>query len=301
MAGSSAPSPAMAGGLAPLALLLALAGLLATDLDAVDEGMMRGAIGRDLVRIADLASLRGTEGSAGPTATMPVTVIPEGGPGWLGAAAEAAVEADPVFTSGEPHLLRVDLVEHARCYGVRSQLWRQGWSLRAPDPLWVTPAPWVALLSLLAGAGWAGLRRRLAGGLALAGVLAQLLVLALPWPPGFARPSLQDRWHDGPLGHAVVELARALPDASVAIGAGVVTLCLVLMIFDHRRSSEAGGGVVAAGMLGVLGALAWLEAALRVGLVPWVAQPAGWLALVGAAGLWAWAGRRRSALERERA
>lgn len=279
--------------LAPLAVLLALAGLFVTDLAAVDEGVMRGAIGRDLVRVAELASLRGTEDSAAATATMPVSVVPEGGPGWLGAAAEAAVEADPIFTRGEPHLLRVELVEHARCYGVRSQLWRQGWSLRAPDPLWVTPAPWTVLLALLAGAGWAGLRRGLAGGLVAAGLLAQGLVMALPWPPGFARPSLQQTWQEGPLGHAVVELARALPDASVALGAGVVTLCTVLMIFDHRRSPQTGGGFVLAGMLGVLGALVWLEAGLRAGLGPWLMQPGGILAMAGSLVLWWWAWRRR--------
>lgn len=277
-----------------VALLLALAGLFATRLDAVDEGVLRGAIARDLVRIADLASLRGTEGASGPAATMPVSVIPEGGPGWLGPAAEAAVEADPIFTAGEPHLLRVELVEHARCYGVRSQLWRQGWSLRAPEPLWATPAPWVALWALLAGAGWAALRRRLAGGLVVAGLVGQLLVLALPWPPDFVRPSLEQTWRDGPLGHTIVELARALPDASVAFGAGVVTLCLVLVLFDHRRSSEAGAGIMAVGLLGVLGSLAWLEAALRAGLASWVQQPAGVLAMVGALGLWWWAWSRRS-------
>ncbi|MEX1362332.1 MAG: hypothetical protein AB1Z98_04355, partial [Nannocystaceae bacterium] len=151
----AAASPAW---LTALAMLLAMVGLLATDLDAVDEGVLRGAIGRDLVRIADLASLRGGPGPADSALSMPVDVIPEGGPGWLGRAAEAAVDADPIFTRGEPHLLRVELVEHDRTYGVRSQLWRQGWSLRAPEPLWVTPAPWVALMSLLAGAGWAGLR-----------------------------------------------------------------------------------------------------------------------------------------------
>ncbi|MEX1368962.1 MAG: hypothetical protein AB1Z98_37900, partial [Nannocystaceae bacterium] len=137
------------------------------------------------------------------------------------------------------------------------------------------------------------LRRGLAGGLVVSGLLAQLLVLALPWPSEFPRPSLQETWRDGPLGHAVVELARGLPDASAAIGAGVVTLCIVLMIFDHRRSPEGGGGLIGLGMLGVLGGLAWLEAALRAGLAPWAMQLGGGLALVGCALLWWWAWRRR--------
>jgi hypothetical protein len=273
---------------AVLAVLLALVGLLATDGEAVARGMVRAALLRDLDRLAALA---GVDPRTDPRAVLPVTVVQEGGPTWITEEAEAAVEADPVFARGEPHLLRVEVIEHAGAFGVRSQLWRQGWSLRAPEPLWVRPAPWVVLVALLAGAGWAWRRRSAMGGILLAGLVAQLLLWVRPWPAEFVRPSLQATWREGPLGHGVVAIARALPDASVAIGAGIVTLCAVLMIFDHRRSSEAGGGLVARGMLAVLGLLALAEASLRAGLVPWASQPAGMLALAGAAAAWWWAWR----------
>jgi len=276
-----------------LASLLALVGLLATDWEAVDRGLVRAALGRDLVRVAEMASLRPRAEVDPARASMPVTVVAQGGPAWVVDEARAAVEADPVFTRGEPHLFRVEVIEHGRTIGVRGQLWRQGWSLRAPEPLWVAAAPWVVLFTAMAGAGWAGLRRRLGGGLLLAGGLAQLLVRGLPWPASFERPTLQQSWREGPLGHAVIELARSLPDVSVALGAGIITLCVLLMLFDHRRSADRGGGLVAAGLVGVLGALGWLEASLRAGLGPWLVQPAGWVSLIGAAGLWGWAWQRR--------
>lgn len=271
---------------AVLAVIVALVGLWLTDAVAVERGVLRSALARDLARIA---ALGGLEAPADARATLPVTVVQEGGPTWIVEEAEAAVDADPVLTRGEPHLLRVEVIEHEGTFGVRGQLWRQGWSLRAPEPLWVQPAPWIVLVSLLAGASWAWRRRSPMGGCVLAGLVAQLLLLARPWPPGFVRPSLQATWSEGPLGSAVVALARALPDASVAIGAGVVTLCAVLMIFDHRRSSDVGVAVVARGMLAVLGLVALAEASLRAGLVPWAGQLGGALALCGAAALWGWA------------
>ncbi len=276
-----------------LALLVALVGLLLTDWSAVDRGALRSALGRDLVRITDLANLRPAGATADPRASMPVSVVQEGGPLWIAAEAEAAVDADPIFERGEPHLLRIEVVEAARTYGVRGQLWRQGWSLRAPEPLWISPAPWIVLLSALCGAGWAALRRRVGGGLMVAGLLAQGLMVALPWPAGFVRPTLQQTWQQGPLGHWVVELARTLPDVSVSVGAGVITLCALLMLFDHRRSSERGGSLLASGLVGVLGVALWVEASMRAGLWPWLSQPAGWAALLGALGLWWWAVRRR--------
>jgi len=273
---------------AGFAVLLSLVGLFITDPVAVARGVLRAMVARDLDRVAELAGL---DVPADARTTMPVTVVQEGGPTWITEEAEAAVDADPVFTRGEPHLLRVEVIEHEGTFGVRSQLWRQGWSLRAPEPLWARPAPWIVLAALWAGAAWAWRRRSPVGGLVLAGLVAQLLLLVHPWPTGFVRPSLQATWQDGPLGHGVVALARALPDASVAIGAGVMTLCAVLMIFDHRRSSEQGGGVVARGLLGVLGLLALVEASLRAGVVPFAGQLGGALALGGAAALWWWAWR----------
>ena len=276
-----------------LALLLALVGLLATDWSAVDRGTLRSALGRDLQRITALASLQPAAGAEQARASMPVRVAQEGGPLWVTDAAQAAIADDPIFVEGDPHLLRIEVVQQGRTYGVRGQLWRQGWSLRAPEPLWVTAAPWIVLLSALAGAGWASLRRAVGGGMMLAGLVAQGLLMALPWPGGFARPSLEQAWREGPLGDAVIALARGLPDVSVALGAGVITLCILLMLFDHRRSPGQGGGLVFAGLLGVIGGVLWLEASLRAGLGSWVQQPAGLVAVAGALGLWGWAWRRR--------
>jgi hypothetical protein len=268
--------------------LLVVVGLGLTDAEAVARGVVRSAVARDLERIAALAGLDGLDDGR---ATLPVTVVQEGGPTWIAEEAEAAVEADPVFVRGEPHLLRVEVVEHRGTFGVRGQLWRQGWSLRAPQPRWAQPAPWIVLVAALAGAGWVWQRRSVVGGLVVAGVVAQALLRVRPWPPGFVRPSLPATWREGPLGDGVVALARALPDASVAFGTGLVTLCAVLMLFDHRRSPDAGGGIVVRGMLGVLGGLALVEASVRAGLVPWGGQLGGALALGGAAGLWWWAWR----------
>lgn len=278
---------------AALAVLVALLGLWATDGVAVERGVVRSAVARDLDRIAVLAGLVPAAGADART-VMPVTVVQEGGPTWIVDEAEAAVASDPVFTRGEPHLLRIEVIEQGGTYGVRGQLWRQGWSLRAPEPLWVQPAPWIVLVSALAGAAWAWRRRgRFAQGVGLAGLVAQLLLWARPWPSGFVRPSLGETWREGPLGHAVLEVARGLPDVSVALGAGVVTLCAVLMVFDHRRSPGRGGGLVVMGTLAMLGLVAFIEASLRAGMVPWLTQPAGAVALAGAAGLWWWAWKGR--------
>lgn len=270
---------------AALLVALCVVGLAITDAEAVARGLVRGAVAHDLGRIRALAGL---DASPDGRTTLPVTVLQEGGPTWITEEAEAAVDADPVLVRGEPHLLRVEVLEPEGWLGIRSQLWRQGWSLRAPDPLWLEPAPWVVLASLLAGAAWVWTRRSPAGGLLLGGLVAQALSWARPWPAGLVRPSLQATWRDGPLGHATQALAQALPDAAVAIGAGVITLCAVLAVFDHRRSPETGGAAVAWGMLGVLGALALVEASLRAGLVPWATQPGGALALASAVALWGW-------------
>lgn len=287
---AASPRPSL---LAPFALLLALVGLFATDFAAIDRGVVGSAVGRDLVRITELATLRGSAGSASAAATMPVMVTQDGGPGWLTEAAEEAVDADPIFERGEPHLLQVEALQYGRVFGVRCQLWRQGWSLRAPQPLWATPAVWVPWMAALVGAGLALMRGRLAGAVVVMGLVAQGLMLSLPWPADFVRPSFSQTLAEGPLGHFVVELSRTMPDSSVAIGAGVVTLCALLMLFDHRRSPGEGGGLVVGGTLAVVGGLAWLEAALRAGVDVWLATPAGVVGALGLGVLWfvAWRGR----------
>lgn len=274
-----------------MALLLVWVGLVLTDRTAVEQGVVGDAIGRDLVRLADLAALRGSEAD-GPTASMPVMVTQDGGPGWLTAQAEAAVERDPVFERGDPHLLQVEVVEFRGVFGVRCQLWRQGWSLRAPQPLWVTPAPWVVWLSVLAGVAVAVVGRRLVAGLWVAALLVQWLLTALPWPADVPRVSWSATVEQGPLAHAVTELARALPEASGAFGAGVITLCVLLMIFDHRRAAE-GSTSLLAGAAAVLALAVWIEGATRAGLVPWLLTAGGAVSALGLSGLW-WGAWRRA-------
>jgi hypothetical protein len=91
---------------------------------------------------------------------------------------------------------------------------------------------------------------------------------------------------EGPIGGALVAWARGLPDSSLAIGAGVIVLCTILVVFDHRRSPSRGGMVLVRGLVGVAGLLLWLEAAARSGLFGWARTGAGALALVVLVAAW---------------
>jgi hypothetical protein len=90
-------------------------------------------------------------------------------------------------------------------------------------------------------------------------------------------------------------MARALPDSTTAFGLALVAACVVLIYFDHRRSRQRGGRLLLGGLLGLLGAAAWIEAAARMGAVGLLVSASGWIALIGIAGLWWVADRTRRA------
>jgi uncharacterized membrane protein YidH (DUF202 family) len=70
-----------------------------------------------------------------------------------------------------------------------------------------------------------------------------------------------------------------MDDTAVALAAGVVALTAVLAFFDHRRRERAKRQVPAgAAVLGVAGALAWVEAAGRASVGAWVGTALGLVA-----------------------
>lgn len=290
-AAPGAPKASRAGGwrwFACVALLVA--GLLALDKQATGAAAVRQVARLHLVELGRLAGVRDGEGRS-TGATLQVQVVQNGGELWVGEAIAAAVDDDPAFARGDaPHLITVEVVHAGPATAVRMGLWRRGWSLGAPRPVVARAAPWVALLALAMGALLRAVGRRPGSSLLVAGVLAQAGTLLLPWPGPGARPGLLKEWQAGPLGTSVRLLAERLPDVSTAVGGGVIALCLLLAAFDHRRSRGRGGGLVLFGLLGVLGLSLLLEAAVRVGVPCALEQVGGWIALLGALGLW-WVAR----------
>jgi hypothetical protein len=159
--------------------------------------------------------------------------------------------------------------------------------------------PWVAVLSGVAGAVVGFLTRRAGPGLLVAGLLAQGLLLALPWPAELIPPrSWIAEVREGVLVAGLSDLARALPAWAGAVGGALVAFLLVLVLFDHRRSRgragsrdlpTVGGAALAAG----LGAAAFAEAALRAGLAAALHSPAGVVAVLALAVAW-WPAAKRA-------
>jgi hypothetical protein len=273
-------------------VLLAVFLLLACGAAAVADA---DALGRAAVKQMATADLRGLARSSGlqdaPT-PLPVFVQQEGGPLWVTDVLTDVVR-DTRWLHPDPashHRVHAEVVAVDGAWALRLSLWRQGWTLRNAAPQRVHVAPWVPTASAIAGAIAAVAGIRIGLGLAAAGLLAQLLVLALPGVPVPTNTALQGRAgpSDGPFGQWVVEQARMLPDASVAVGLGLVAVCLVLVALDHRRSREKGGAWVLWGLCGVAGMLAWVEAGARAGLLAYANTQAGLVGLLGLAGLWVW-------------
>lgn len=243
--------------------------------------------------VAQLGQLAGLEGeSPDPRSVLPVRVNQEGGPLWVAPAVEEAVRAHPSFRLAEDGvgIVRVEVVHDEAHVALRGSLYRQGWNLRSEHPVRVRVMPWLPMLALALGLGVAAWSRRIGVGLAVAGALAQL-ESQVGWPSSFPSVPWSDQVRDGPLGGAVIDLAVSLPDTAVAFGAGIVTLCMVLVAFDHRRSSGKGGAMLAGGMLGVLGVLIWCEAAARCGMGPWIGTAAGAGSILAMALAWGQLGR----------
>lgn len=247
---------------------------------------------RVVEQIVHLAALESEEGGD-PRSRLPVSVNQEGGPLWVTAATEAAVETQPSLVLDDDGVgtVRMEVISDDRHLALRGGLYRQGWNLRSEHPLQVRVTPWVPMLGLALGLLAMMLSRRMGVGFAVAGVTAQLIDAALGWPAEFLAVPWQSQVRDGPVGSAVIDLALGLPDSGVAIGAGVVTLCTVLVAFDHRRSSGKGGTLMAAGLLGVLGILVWIEAAARCGMGPWIGTAAGAASILAMALAWGQQGR----------
>jgi arylsulfatase A-like enzyme len=273
----------LAWAVAVLALVL---GLLALDRQATGARSVEHAARLSLVELGRLAGVRDAQGRATGT-TIAVDVAQSGGELWIGQAIAAAVDRDPAFERGDgPHVLTVEVVENGPAIAMRMGLWRRGWSLGPPRPAIVRTAPFIVLLALAIGALVRSRGRSVGASLAIAGGLAQAGTLLLPWPGPGVPPGLVGQWRDGPLATVLRLVAERLPDSATAIGAGVIALCLVLAVFDHRRSPGRGGGLVISGLLGAAGVVALVEAAVRVGVPGALGQVAGWIAVLAVVGLW---------------
>lgn len=276
--------------------VLCVVGLLASAW--IDRGeaarlAVRERIGSALHELGLAAGVR-DESGATTARPLPVAANQEGGPLWLHEEIERAVDRDPAFelsTGGprgrEPNLVRVEVVGSEHAFGLATSLYRQGWNLRLPRPTRIRIAPFVGTIALAFGVGVALALRRLGWGLAAAGVAAQLASSWLPWPVPLQPASWSAAVREGPLGATVIAWARALPDASLAGGAGIVVLCTMLVFFDHRRSPGRGGLVLVRGLAGAAGLLLWIEAAARTGLLGWARTGAGALSLVVLVAAWA--------------
>ena len=291
--GRRLPSPRA---IAIVAALCVIALLASARIDRADAARLavRERLARALVELGTSAGLRDESGT--PTLRpLPVAANQEGGPLWLHEEIERAIDDDPAFelgpgersAGGESNLVRVEVVGSEHALGLAVSLYRQGWNLRLPTPVRVRIAPWVATIALVLGAGVALAGRRLGWGLAAAGVAAQSFGAWLPWPVPLQPASWSAAVREGPLGASVIAWARALPDASLAVGAGIVVLCTILVFFDHRRSPGRGGLALVRGLAGAAGLLLWVEAAARVGLFGWARTGAGALCLVVLVAAWA--------------
>ncbi|MCR9165295.1 MAG: hypothetical protein ACE37F_26715 [Nannocystaceae bacterium] len=245
---------------------------------------------RMLDQIADLAGLAP---SANARAKLPVGVVQEGGPAWVTEAVQGAVQRHPSLELSERGLglVRVEVVDAGDAIAMRGGLYRQGWNLRSEHPLRMRATLWIPMLALAVGLGAMAYVRRMGVGFAVAGAAAQALDAMVPWPDAFVPVPWTAALRDGPVGRSVVELALWMPDTGVAIGAGVVTLCMVLVAFDHRRSSGKGGAMFATGMAGVLGGILWVEAAARCGMTGWIGTPVGAASILAMALAWGQQGR----------
>lgn len=280
-------------------LLVALIGVLLACTGALlgsGESTRRAATERlaahSLDELAWLAGLVDESGTLQREQPMPVTVVSDGGPMWALDSVARAVAGSRAFAVGDgPHVLRTEIIDEPNGIALQLHLWRNGWELREPAPGRVRIAPAAAVVGALLGAVLVVIVGHLSWGLALAGVLAQILLAVDPLPKQLFPPqSLREAWASGPLFAWVLDDIRELSAVGMAVVTAVCVGSLVLVAFDHKRTrggaDDVGLGPAAlAAVLGSLGLLAWLEAASRGSLLAacdlrfgaW----AGLLALVG--------------------
>lgn len=276
-----------------VALVLAIGGPAAADRESMARAVVRQMTAADLRVIGRLSGLTDEEGRG--REVLPVFVEQQGGPTWATAEIVDVVEKSPWLRPdpSSPHRLQAEIVRTEADWALRLGLWRRGWSLRSPRPRRVQLSPWVAAASGVVGA-LVALATRVGLGLAVAGLCAQAFALSLSRPSALPSYPLATQWKEGPLGQHVIAFAGGLPDVAVAVGAGVLVLCSVLVAFDHRRSRRRGGALLWWGLLGVFGLIAWLEASARTGLLAYATTLVGGLGLTGLLGLWIWGARASS-------
>lgn len=271
----------------PVALFVGLAVAvvalaIAADRDAVAIAAVPALARAELAELDRIAGLRAPTGASAVTEPLPVAVAIDGPP-WLGAAVTAAVADDEVYAVRDgPHRIVGELVVTPLVVALRLSLERRGWLLHA-TPVRRRLAPALAVVPALVGLGVWAWSRRAALGAALAGGVAQIVLFVWPWPAELSAPRWIDDVAAGPVGERVVGLARAMDDTAVAVAAGVVALTVILALFDHRRSRSRGAGMLASGVVALVGALVWIEAAGRASVGAWLGTAFGIVALVLAA------------------
>lgn len=231
-------------------------------------------------RVVDgLARLGGLVSSTGePTSrALKVHVVQDGGPSWVSEAVEAALSDHPAYevTERSPSMVRIEVIADADHLALRGSLFRQGWNLGTEFPMRIRVLPWIPFVALALGWIVVRWRRRMVWGAVVTASTAVVLDRVIGWPADIPVIPWVDDVRAGPLSAAFIDVASRLPDSSIALGAGVVTLCAVLIVFDHRRSSGRGGKLMASGLLAVGCGAIGLEVAARCGLLPWIGTPAG--------------------------
>lgn len=253
-----------------------------------------------------LAGLRDEHGLVVADRPLRVSVVQEGGPLWLHETLADVARRDEAFEPGDgPHVLEAETLPGPDTLAVRVGLLRRGWSLQLPRPMRVRVSPWVGIVGAVLGALSLRWVRRLGPALLLAGIAAQVLCMIVESVRPFGSALAPRRWteavSDGIGARWLQAWAETLPDISTSVGAGIVALCVALMLFDHRRSPHRSPAWLLSSLVGLLGAIAWLEASLRTGLDGAVMTMAGTFSLLCTTGVWvafAWRFARPLALQR---
>jgi len=266
--------------LAALVLALATWVSVATPVERVGALQVRAQARLALVELGGLSGLRDVRGRVAVARPLAVEIVQEGGPLWIQRGMSDSVAEDPAMElRASHHHLRLEVVERRPCWAIGVSLFRQGWSLRLPDVVRVQLTPWVAVVAAFFGAFalWRGVR--VGGALFLTGIAAQALARLPGWPVPPGAPALAEAVWQGPLLAALRVVARGLPERTEGLAVGLLVLCTLLALFDHRHSRHRGGALLVQAALGWMGTVGWIEAGLRTGWIGFARQPEGVLAL----------------------
>lgn len=277
-------------------IAVALASAFSVSMTSAGASAFEHRAALSLRELGTLAGLRDSRGRMSVEHPLPVTVVQEGGPLWLSSALAEAARHDPVFDPVDgPHVLQAEVVGASHLLAVRLELTRQGWSLQMPQPIRIRMSPWIVVLAGVLGALSLRWLRRIGPALLLAGGLGQALLAAAelwqPFPAPLRPRGVLEAMKDGLAAELARGWADALPDTAAALGAGIVALCLVLMVFDHRRSRGRSPTLLLHATAGIVGTLALLEAALRTGADGAVSTLPGLVSVTCLIGLWVMMGR----------